>query len=119
MTTIKQIAFIAFLGIVVFASGCKTMRSPIPIAAVQNLQISSKKTDIGTELSISGIYFNSSSAVGNVETNIYGHCLLIQIFPRLPSRTTSGKIDLKIMLPNNVDTVEFGQSGTVIWSRNE
>jgi len=102
---------------VLLVFGCSTSPKPISIKSVHNLNIITNATNDGVVLSLSGFFFNSALAIGEEKTVLRGSTLRIHLFPCLPSRNTSGKIDLTVNIPPNVNTVEFGTDGMVIWRR--
>lgn len=105
--------------IAIYCASCASLTDPIPVEAIQDLKVNAPATDQGTEVSISGVYFNSSRTVGDIKTEIEGNSLTVIAFSCLPKRDTSGVINLTILVPQEVDTVKFGREATVIWRRSE
>jgi hypothetical protein len=109
--------FLAIAGILNYGCLTKNSSQPIPLAAFQDLVVKELNSTNGIKLSISGWYFNSMFAAGDIKTNSLSDKILVQVFPRLPSNKTSGLIHLMIKIPEDVNTVAFGQPDSIIWRR--
>lgn len=99
--------------------GCVSRKHPIPLASMHNFEVSEKPSTNGLELAITGVYFNGFGAIGRTQTSRTDKSILVEVFPRTPSRYTSGELLLKLATPPGVDTVDFGELGKTIWRRDK
>src|SRR5687768_773782 len=96
-------------------AGCATTKAPISARSIHQLKVREFHAGPEEHLIVSGIYFNGKLAVGTITTSLKDRCLLIEAFSTRPSRKSSGKINLKIPISYQFDSVAFGTPQDVIW----
>jgi hypothetical protein len=85
---------------------------------VQFFKVAEVNATSGNMLELSGLAFHSALVVRKLETIKEGNSLivLIELVPTQPKM--SGSFNYKIPIPAGVETVRFGKSREVIWSRD-
>lgn len=70
-------------------------------------------------LEISGLAFHSALVVGGISEIQDGKKLQVLVHLEPASEGRSGSFDYKIAVPESVDTVVFGNSQALVWSREQ
>ena len=85
---------------------------------VQFLKVAEIHATSGEVLELSGLAFHSALVVSKLETIQEGNSLivLIELVPTKPKMSSS--FSYKISIPSGVETVKFGKSREIIWSRD-
>lgn len=84
---------------------------------VQNFKIQEVQGTYPTELSLSGLAFNSSMAVSSITTKRNGPSLTVFVHLSLAHRGESGNFNYKLTVPDSVNEVRFGKNATQVWKR--
>jgi hypothetical protein len=84
---------------------------------MQGLGVQEFQSDNQLHLTISGVYFNSAKALGETKTFVKDDCLVVEAYSKLPSKTSSGSLNLTFPVDARVNAVAFGTPEDVIWRR--
>jgi hypothetical protein len=113
MSRCRKIALIFAVSCV---AGCAT-KHVIRLDALTNVQVTSTNV---TVLRLTGVYPQSALAVGETQIErVSDQVLLVRTFSRLLGKGTSGKVNLEIIVDDDVSAVAFGNAESIIWSRSD
>lgn len=86
---------------------------------VQFFKMNERQRGATISLELSGLAFQSSLAVKNIEANFEGDCIVVLVYLTLAKRGLTGSFDYTLDVPENVDSVYFGTSRQLIWKREK
>ncbi len=101
----------------VMLTGCLAPKSRvIQVESLKELVAVGEPTPDGLEVVITGWYADGRLTTGEPQVQRHGDALRVEVLPS-PGGTAQGQLKLRLKIPADVTTVEFGRKGAVIWVR--
>ena len=89
----------------------------LPLNQVAGFKVEEKTENGQVVLTLSGLDFNSAKCVAGISEKRQGDALVITVRDRLATERCSGSFSHVLTVPQEVNTVSFGDVTDVVWQR--